>query len=238
MSETLANVFSRKKANPTENTHNASLYEKLGGAPAVNAAVDVFYRKCMRDARINYFFFGVNISEQAEKQKAFLTMAFGGPHQYTGRDMNRSHAKLVKMGMKDKHFDIVLDHLRATLSELDVAEPLIIEVINIAESTREDVMGRSHRAIPPAAGTSGQAIGSSGPLGASRPAPSPIDQNSPVSRLIQGRSSATINADTPLYEAAEILTRSQLHELPVIDDNNQFVGMVSANELLRYFLKT
>ena len=235
MSETFANVFSRKKENPTENTHNASLYEKLGGAPTVNAAVDVFYRTCMRDARINYFFFGVNITEQAEKQKAFLTMAFGGPHQYTGRDMNRSHAKLVNMGMKDKHFDIVLDHLRSTLNELDVAEPLIVEVINIAESTREDVMGRSHRAIPPQSQGSAHHMGSRDP---SRPAPLPIDQNSPVSRLIQGRTSVTLSANTPLHEAAELLSRSQHHELPVIDDNKQFLGMVSANDLLGFFLKS
>lgn len=133
-----------EKQPPPEATANAepSLYDQLGGQDAVNAAVDIFYRKVVGDARINYFFFGVNVAEQAKKQKAFLTMAFGGPHHYTGQDMRRGHAKLVDMGLNDRHFDIVLDHLRDTLSELDVVEKLIDDVIAIAESTRKDVLGR------------------------------------------------------------------------------------------------
>lgn len=132
-----------KKAAPeVAASTEATLYDQLGGQAAVDAAVDIFYRKVVGDARINYFFFGVNVAEQAKKQKAFLTMAFGGPHHYTGQDMRRGHAKLVDMGLNDRHFDIVLDHLRDTLAELDVVEKLIDDVIAIAESTRKDVLGR------------------------------------------------------------------------------------------------
>lgn len=126
----------------TDDTQNISLYEQLGGEPAVNAAVDIFYRKVVGDARINRFFFGVDMARQAAKQKAFLTMAFGGPHHYTGLDMRRGHAKLVEMGLNDSHFDAVLDHLGSTLAELNVPENLIDQVIAIAESTRADVLGR------------------------------------------------------------------------------------------------
>ena len=126
----------------TENTQNTSLYEQLGGEPAVNAAVDIFYKKVIADARINRFFFGVDMAKQAAKQKAFLTMAFGGPHNYTGLDMRRGHAKLVELGLNDSHFDAVLEHLGNTLRELNVAEELIDQVIAIAETTRTDVLGR------------------------------------------------------------------------------------------------
>ena len=126
----------------TESTPNASLYEQLGGEPAVNAAVDIFYRKVIADPRINTFFFGVDMAQQAAKQKAFLTMAFGGPHNYTGLDMRRGHARLVDMGLTDRHFDAVLEHLGNTLRELGVAEPLVKQVNDIAESTRIDVLGR------------------------------------------------------------------------------------------------
>ncbi len=34
----------------------ASLFEQLGGAAAVDAAVDIFYRKVLSDYRINRFF--------------------------------------------------------------------------------------------------------------------------------------------------------------------------------------
>src|ERR1700693_4633273 len=65
------------------------LYEEIGGEAAVNAAVDVFYRKVLKDERIKHFFDGVDMDKQASKQKAFLTMAFGGPHNYTGLDMRK-----------------------------------------------------------------------------------------------------------------------------------------------------
>ncbi|GAB6047036.1 group 1 truncated hemoglobin [Methyloparacoccus murrellii] len=126
----------------TQNTKNATLYDKLGGEPAVNAAVDIFYRKVISDARINNFFFGVDMAQQAAKQKAFLTMAFGGPHNYTGQDMRRGHARLVQMGLNDHHFDVVMEHLGGTLRELNVPENLVEEVLTIAESTRSDVLGR------------------------------------------------------------------------------------------------
>lgn len=119
-----------------------TLYDKLGGEQAVNAAVDIFYRKVLSDERINTFFDGVDMDKQAAKQKAFLTLAFGGPHNYSGKDMRDGHARLVKMGLNDKHFDAVIENLGATLKELNVPAELIAEAARIAESTRKDVLGR------------------------------------------------------------------------------------------------
>jgi hemoglobin len=121
---------------------NASLFEQLGGSGAVDAAVDIFYRKVLSDKRINRFFEGVDMAQQAAKQKAFLTMAFGGPQNYTGLDMRNAHARLVKQGLNDTHFDAVMEHLAGTLRELGVAENLVGQVAAIAESTRNDVLGR------------------------------------------------------------------------------------------------
>lgn len=120
----------------------SSLYEQLGGQPAVDAAVDIFYRKVLSDDRISQFFEGVDMDKQIGKQKAFLTMAFGGPNNYTGKDMRAAHAHLVARGLNDSHFDAVAENLVATLKELGVAENLINEVAAIALSTRSDVLGR------------------------------------------------------------------------------------------------
>ena len=65
----------------------ATVYEQLGGEPAMSAAVDIFYRKVLSDPRISSFFDGVDMDRQAAKQKAFLTMVFGGPNSYTCADM-------------------------------------------------------------------------------------------------------------------------------------------------------
>jgi hemoglobin len=237
MSETLTHLF-RRKADPTPETPNASLFEQLGGEAAVGTAVDIFYRKVMADARINYFFFGVNITEQAAKQKAFLGMAFGGPHEYTGRDMRRSHAKLVGMGLNDRHFDIVLDHLRDTLRELESPEPLIQQVIAICESTRDDVLGRKPRE------TDG-------------PTPNPLESTSSggvteghsrtvisTSGALAGETVASIlthirplSASSSIREAAEQLAREGTGALPIVDADGKLLGMVTAADLIRHYTR-
>lgn len=119
-----------------------SLYERIGGEAAVNAAVDVFYRKVLNDHRINRFFTDVDMDTQIAKQRAFFTMAFGGPNNYTGQDMRNAHARLVKLGLNNSHFDVVMELLGATLVELNVPGDLIAEAAAIAESTRNDVLGK------------------------------------------------------------------------------------------------
>ncbi|MCF7964305.1 group 1 truncated hemoglobin [Methylobacter sp. Wu8] len=119
-----------------------TLYERIGGEAAVNAAVDIFYRKVLADYRINRFFDNTDMDKQLAKQKAFFTMAFGGPNNYTGQDMRNAHARLVKMGLNSSHFDAVMEHLGATLTELNVPQELIAEAAAIAESTRNDVLGK------------------------------------------------------------------------------------------------
>jgi hemoglobin len=123
-------------------THKATLYEQLGGEAAVDAAVDVFYRKVLSDHRVGAFFEGVDMDRQAARQKAFLTMAFGGPHNYTGADMRRGHAHLVARGLNDFHFDAVIELLGKSLEDLNVPAELIAQVAAIAESTRKDVLNR------------------------------------------------------------------------------------------------
>lgn len=121
-------------------TTQSSLYDQIGGAAAVDAAVDLFYRKALADDRISRYFDGVDMDGQRNKQKAFLTVAFGGPNAYTGKDLRSGHSHLV--GLDDSHFDAVVELLGGTLKELGVADELITQVAAIAESTREDVLGR------------------------------------------------------------------------------------------------
>ncbi len=123
-------------------TQSPSLFDQLGGAAAVDAAVDIFYRKVLSDDRVFRFFEGVDMDRQRGKQKAFLTMAFGGPHNYTGKDMRAGHAHLVKQGLNDTHFDAIIELLGGTLKELGVADNLISQVAAIAETTRADVLNR------------------------------------------------------------------------------------------------
>jgi len=119
-----------------------SLYEELGGEASVNAAVDIFYRRVLSDAYVSRFFEGVDMEKQANKQKAFLTMVFGGPNNYTGLDMREGHKHLVDKGLNDSHVEHILAHLRSTLAELGVGNDKIQEVITIADSVRADILNK------------------------------------------------------------------------------------------------
>jgi len=117
----------------------SNLYERLGGEGAVNAAVDIFYRKVLADDRISHFFDSVDMDLQSTKQKAFLTMAFGGPNSYTGKDMREGHKH---MNLTEEHYNAVVENLAATLTELGVSESDIAEVAAVAGTVKDDVLNR------------------------------------------------------------------------------------------------
>lgn len=47
---------------------------------------------------------------------------------------------MTRFGLDDSHFDAVVEHLAATLTQLGVAPGLINEVAAVAESVRPDVL--------------------------------------------------------------------------------------------------
>ncbi|MCB9568189.1 MAG: group 1 truncated hemoglobin [Myxococcales bacterium] len=122
---------------------STSIYEQIGGEAAMNAAVESFYRKVLSDERVMHFFDDIDMEKQMAKQKAFLTMVTGGPNNYTGRNMRDAHAKLVTMGLNDSHVDAIIELLGQTLAELGVAGELIQQIAAVAESVRDDVLGRA-----------------------------------------------------------------------------------------------
>lgn len=126
----------------TDMRQTATLYDRLGGAPAITAAAELFYRKVLSDDRIAHFFDDVDMERQVAKQAAFLAMALGGPNAYTGQDLRAAHAGLVARGLSDVHFDAVLENLAATLQELGVAKAEIAEAAGIAASVRPEVLNR------------------------------------------------------------------------------------------------
>ena len=125
-----------------EDTRAETLYERIGGSAAIDAAVDLLYDKILLDRRLRRFFDGVDIAAQKRKQRAFLSFVFGGPSPYDGVGLRRAHARSREQGLGEEHFAAVAGHLAATLEELGVERPIAAEVMAIALSTRSDVLGR------------------------------------------------------------------------------------------------
>src|SRR5215472_13988377 len=71
-----------------------SLYEEIGGRPALQAAVDVFYRRVLADPELAWLFpVGVGVRHRAYVVTA-LGEALGGPERYLGPLIADAHRDL------------------------------------------------------------------------------------------------------------------------------------------------
>lgn len=120
-----------------------SLYQKLGGKAAMDAAIDAFYVKVLADDRVKHFFDDVSMDKQRRKQKEFLSAAFGGPLPWTGKDMRKAHEG---MGLTEVHFNAIAENLVNTLKDLKIKQELIDQVVAVALTTKDDVLGRPKKA--------------------------------------------------------------------------------------------
>ena len=99
-----------------------SLYEQIGGAPALNTLVDRFYEHLWADADLQKFFAGIDRNELKKHQRMFLNMVLGGGETYTERPLIEAHASLA---IDNVAFDKVADYLAITMRELEIDEPVI-----------------------------------------------------------------------------------------------------------------
>ncbi len=116
------------------------LYERIGGAPAVQAAVDRFYERVLADPLLQGFFTGVPLPRLKAHQFAFLSQALGGPKQYSGTSMRKAHRH---MAIEQRHFDAVAVHLVGTLRELSVPEDVVEEVARAVTPLQSQVVNTS-----------------------------------------------------------------------------------------------
>jgi hemoglobin len=120
-----------------------SVFKKIGGKDAVDAAVDRFYEYMLSDERVKGFFKNVNMDKQRQHQKDFISYALGADGGYDGKDMRAAHQHLVdQQGLSDLHFDATVENLVKALRDLNVSEDIIGEASKILEGTRNDVLCR------------------------------------------------------------------------------------------------
>ncbi|PNW84040.1 hypothetical protein CHLRE_04g218750v5 [Chlamydomonas reinhardtii] len=118
-------------------TTRSTLHAKLGGAAAVAATVDVFYKKLMNDPDLEPFFRGVDMVTLIAKQNRFLAYAFGATTHYHGKDIVMGHAHLIiNRGLNLTHFDKVAGHFVDSLKEMGVGQELIDEAAGVLIGVR------------------------------------------------------------------------------------------------------
>ncbi len=99
-----------------------SIFDEIGGPPAVTAAVDDLYRRVIGDPALTTYFDGVDMKALKGHQRSFIAAAIAGPDPYLDRSMRESYAYL---NIRPEHFDRVVEHLADTLSDLGVSGSII-----------------------------------------------------------------------------------------------------------------
>jgi hemoglobin len=96
-----------------------TLFERLGGLPAITAVVDEFVNRTTTDPRIMYRFFNTDPANLKKLLTEFVCLATGGPCTYTGRDMTSAHAG---MDLVDDEFNALVENLAGALDKFHVPE--------------------------------------------------------------------------------------------------------------------
>jgi hemoglobin len=114
-----------------------SLYERLGGAPAISAVIDDFAGRVLKDDRINKKFAKTNAPRLLFHLKEQVCAATGGPCQYTGLSMKESHKN---MKVTEGEFNALVGHLVDTLNHFKVPEAEQKELLGILGPLKDEIV--------------------------------------------------------------------------------------------------
>jgi hemoglobin len=114
-----------------------TLYDQLGGFSAVRKLVSDFYDRVLDDEELAPFFVDVAMADLIDHQTKFWAMLLGGPASYTQDQLKRIH---VAMRIRDRHFDLAMDHVAETLEDHDVASDDIARVSQSLQGYRSSIV--------------------------------------------------------------------------------------------------
>ena len=120
-------------------TDNRSLYDRLGGKPAITAVVDDFVGNVAGDARINRRFADANIPHLKTMLVDQICQASGGPCTYTGQSMKAAHRG---MKISDAEFDALVEDLVKSLDKFKVGAREKNELLGALGGMQGDIVGQ------------------------------------------------------------------------------------------------
>jgi hemoglobin len=94
-----------------------SLYDRLGGQPAITAVVAEFVGRTTTDPRIKERFFNTDAENLKKLLVEFVCVAAGGPCKYEGRSMEDAHAG---MDLVDDEFNALVEDLVGAMDKFNV----------------------------------------------------------------------------------------------------------------------
>src|ERR1043166_4780303 len=120
-------------------TPQKSLYDRLGGQPAVTAVVDDFVGNVAADNRINGFFARTDIARLKKNLSDQICQGTGGPCTYTGRDMATAHKG---MNITDAQFNALVEDLKKTLDKFKVPDREQGDLLAVLGPMKPQIVGQ------------------------------------------------------------------------------------------------
>lgn len=117
----------------------ATLYERLGSLPAIEAVVEDFTARVAADPRINAFFANTHQARFKRWLAEFLCAGTGGPCKYTGRPMKQGHQD---MAITEAHFQALVEDLVQSLERYRVPEREKRELLALLGGLKADIVTR------------------------------------------------------------------------------------------------
>lgn len=120
----------------------ASLYDRLGQKPAIEAVIDRFIGNVVADARISKFFTHLDAAGVAKFRGHLIDQvcaATGGPCTYTGKDMITAHKG---MGITDAQFTALVEDLIESLDHFGVKAQEKNELLGALGGMQPDIVGK------------------------------------------------------------------------------------------------
>ncbi|MDZ7787253.1 MAG: group 1 truncated hemoglobin [Halofilum sp. (in: g-proteobacteria)] len=125
-----------------EPARDAELYEALGERPGIRAIVDETLKNVADDARIVDIFADSDIGRLRTKLVEQFCAISGGPCEYTGDSMKKSHAGL---GIDAAEFNAFVEDLRTAMIDLQVPESAQNRLLARLAPLREDILEKEER---------------------------------------------------------------------------------------------
>ncbi|MET8369118.1 group 1 truncated hemoglobin [Micromonospora profundi] len=126
----------------TQETAPSSHYDRIGGANAVKAAVELFYDKVLADPELAPYFTSVDMAAQRRHLALMLAVVLGGPNEYAGRGLAEAHQPL---GITAEQYAMVGGHLSAALTELGVPGDILADVQAVLAQVQDQVVAAGTR---------------------------------------------------------------------------------------------
>jgi hemoglobin len=116
-----------------------TLYDRLGGTPAITAVVDDFVANVAADNRINGFFARSDIPRLKKRLVEQICAGTGGPCTYTGRSMQAAHKG---MNITDGQFNALVEDLQKTLVKFKVPEKEQGDLLAVLGPMKPQIVGQ------------------------------------------------------------------------------------------------